>query len=83
MADQVAGAPQQLDDGGLAVLAHVLLQHLSVVNGALALLDEHRHRPPEARAQLLAQATAANERAVAILHDLLRGAVPTLELPSA
>jgi hypothetical protein len=74
MADSVTG----LDDGGLAVVAHVLLQHLSVVSGALALLAEDRGRTGASRTQLLAQATAANERAVALLHDLLRGVPPTV-----
>lgn len=72
MADPVA----EVDDGGIAVAAHVLLQHLSVVSGVLALLAEQRGRSAEARATLLDQATAANERAVALVHDLMRGVPP-------
>lgn len=66
----------ELDDGGLAVVAHVLLQHLSVVSGALTLLADDRGRTGPERTQLLAQAVAANDRAVAILHSLLRGGPP-------
>lgn len=68
----------ELDDGGVAVVAHVLLQHLSVVSGALALLAGERGRTAPERAQLLAQAAAANARAVAILHDLVRGVPPAV-----
>jgi hypothetical protein len=74
--DEMADPVAQLDDGGLAVTAHVLLQHLSVVNGVLALLGEQRGRTGEARTLLLEQAVAANERAVLIVHDLLRGRLP-------
>ena len=75
--DRVADVTE-LDDGGLAVVAHVLLQHLSVVSGTLTLLAGDRGRTAPERAQLLAQATAANERAVAILHDLVRGRRPSV-----
>lgn len=81
MADH--GVPE-LDDGALAVVAHVLLQHLSVVSGALALLaDDAAGRPRPPRAQLLEQAVAANEKAVAILHELLRGRPPSTLLDPA
>jgi hypothetical protein len=78
MADQDVAA---VDDGGLAVVAHVLLQHLSVVSGGLALLAEGRDRTPEARTHLLEQAGAANARAVEMVHELLRGRLPEVRLP--
>jgi hypothetical protein len=66
-----------LDDGAVAVFAHVVLQHLSVVSAALVLLednDEGRARPP--RARLIEQARDHTGQAVELLRDLIRGVPP-------
>jgi hypothetical protein len=73
----VDDADRILDDGAVAVFAHVVLQHLSVVSAALALLGdsaEGRARPPADR--LLAQASDHTAQAVEMLRDLIRGVPP-------
>ena len=73
----VDDADRILDDGAVAVFAHVVLQHLSVVSAALALLDDNdqgRARPP--RARLLELANDHTAQAVELLRDLIRGVPP-------
>ena len=74
---RVDDAERILDDGAVAVFAHVVLQHLSVVSAALALLTNDsngRPRPPPER--LLEQATDHTAQAVELLRDLIRGVPP-------
>jgi K+-sensing histidine kinase KdpD len=73
------GPVGEIDDDLLAVVAHSLLNSMSVISGNAETLAEHWERvEPEVRAEFLERIVTQSRLVVGVLTDLVRSGRPEL-----
>jgi signal transduction histidine kinase len=73
------GSVGEIDDDLLAVVAHSLLNSMSVISGNAETLAEHWDRvEPEVRAEFLERIVTQSRLVVGVLTDLVRSGRPEL-----
>ena len=63
----------EIGDATMAVIAHALLNSLSVISGSTALLLEREDLPPATRVDLLERIHGQAMHVSGVLQDLVRG----------